>query len=153
MDPDRSLWIPMDPYDSLWIPMDPYGSRWIPMDPYGSRWIPMDPHGSPWIPMDPHGSPWIQMDPHGSLWISMDPYRSRWIRMADLEIVRRVSGNFNICAEKFLRNGRLYWDKNASFCAKTFHMMGNCSKKQNNLCIPAQEIVAVRNMSHKLICS
>ena len=71
---------------------------------------------------------------------------------ADLKIVQSVSGNLNVFTEKFLQNGRLYWDKNASFCAETFQMMGNRSKKQNNLCIPAQKIVAVRNMSQKLIC-
>ena len=36
----------------------------------------------------------------------------------DLEIVRSVSGNLNVFTEKFLQNGGLYLDKNASFFAE-----------------------------------
>ena len=48
----------------------------------------------------------------------MTIFLGRGAEDSDLEIVRNVSGNLNVFTEKFLQNGGLYLDKNASFCAE-----------------------------------
>ena len=52
-------------------------------------------------------------------------YRTYYLLLAtDLEIVRSVSGNLNISAEKSLQNKELYCVKNAILYAEIFLMMG-----------------------------